>query len=105
MSSAVTCRSWAPEDLTTFLAIFALALALGTLAEFLLYRFVIKGKYPDPGRSRLRWTSSACIPTLARRLVREMAGTFVFFIVGRLVLRFVMPERDAAHSPHRLRAG
>ncbi len=85
--------------LTTFLAVFALAIALGIAAEILLYRFVIKGKIP-PQTESASLDLFDMLPVIGRRLLREMAGTIVFFIVVTLVLRFAMPAPDApiAHT-------
>ncbi len=78
-----------------FLAIFAVAIASGIAAEWIVYRFMRRSRLPEPSGPEPRDVFEA-LPILGRRLVRDFAGVIVFFIVGHLVIKALMPPQDAA---------
>jgi len=78
-----------------FLGVLALAIAVGALAELIVHRFLIRVRLPEKGSVPEARDVFEALPILGRRLVRDFAGVIVFFIVGHLVIRHMMPPQDA----------
>lgn len=78
-----------------FLGVLALAVVIGAIAELIVHRFVIRVRLPEKGSTPEARDVFEALPILARRLVRDFAGLIVFFIVGHLVIRYMMPPQDA----------
>jgi small-conductance mechanosensitive channel len=78
-----------------FLSIFAIAIAAGLAAEWIVYRLMRRARLPEASGPEPRDVFEA-LPILGRRLVREFAGVIAFFIVGHLVIKALMPPEDAA---------
>ncbi|WP_340110372.1 mechanosensitive ion channel family protein [Pikeienuella sp. HZG-20] len=78
-----------------FAALFLAAIGVGLLVERLLHRFLMR-------RRRARWAEVQgrpifeVLPFLARRLVGDLAGVLVFFVVAGVALRLAMPDGQAA---------
>lgn len=83
------------RGLWVFLSVIALAVAVGAVAELIVHRFIIRVRLPEKGSMPETSDVFEALPILARRLVRDFAGVIVFFIVGHLVIRYMMPPQDA----------
>ncbi len=82
------------EGVSTFLGVFALAIALGVVAELLIYRVFVKRRIRLEAH-RPSGDIFETLPVLGRRLWQQLVGTVIFFLVMSLALHLMMPERLA----------